>query len=315
MAAKKSNTDRGTTSKCFKSDVIVVAGGVSFEVNFFPPRKSTNDMKLESTCPACYAADPLSEPIKTEVFHHCGRGIAAHGPFKYGDLVRATKDDDGDLRVIGTVEEVKAVRGIDDDPDNEDVADNTFHLVAHPAADVENSTYPLGTPYIMRPVPGKPTAIFPFFQELVGNDGRYTVGKGKAAKQMVLIGEVTLKGNRKLMQLRTWNGQLVCQELVRPEDLHEFEPVATKKDARFADLVTASLENCEEDFDPENFENEARKRLAAFREMRLADSTASVTVMPTRAAVPVAQDDDALLLQLQASVAAVSKAKAGKKAS
>lgn len=282
-------------------------------VNFFPPRRSTNDMKLESSCPECHAAG--AAPIKTEVFHHCGAGIAGHGPFKYSDLVRATKDDDGEMRVIGSVEEVNAVKGVNDDPDLDDDEDLSFHLVAHLAELVEASTYPLGTPYILRPVPGTPTALLPFFLDMIGHDGRYKVGTGKAAKFMTLVGHVTLKGNRKFMQIRTWNGQLVAQELLRPEDLHSFEPITVVKNPKFAPLIETSLEIIEEDFDPANYENESRKRLAAFRDARMADSTATVIPMPKRAEVPAAQDDDAMLAALEASVAAAKAAKKQKAAS
>lgn len=316
MAGKKSNTDKGTSSRCFASERQLVVGGVAVEVNFFPPRRSTNDMKLESSCPACYAADQAAEPIKTEVFHHCGRGIAGHGPFKYADLVRATKDDDGVMQVIGSVEEVNAVKGVNDDPDLEEDEDLSFHLIGHLAEKIEASTYPLGTPYILRPVPGKPNWLFPFLFEKIGHDGRYKVGTGKTAKVMVLVGHVVLKGNRKFMMIRTWNGQLVAQELLRPEDVHEFAPIEIVKNPKFAKLVDDSLELIEEEFDPANYENETRKRMAEFRDARLADSTATIIPMPTRvAAVPAELDEDAMLLALTASVAAAKAAKAEKAAS
>lgn len=287
MAAKKVPTDTGTTSRCFKKDVTVQLGPIGFAVNFYPPKRSTQDAKFESLCPTC-----LSD-AKTQ--YYCIEHDD-HGPFASDEIVRRQVNTE----VITTAAEVAAVKA----EENSDA----FNLFAYPADDIERNTFAVGTPYVMRPVPGTPAPLYPTLLAKIGRDGRINGGDQEVA--LTLVGEVVLKGNKKLMQLRSWKGHLVAQELARPEDTHAFEDLDLVPDERFDSFVDDSIELATEEFDPDAFENQARKRLAEWAEAKADAGEDGVVVPIIREAKPAVNQEDAMLAQLEASIAVAKAAKA-----
>lgn len=277
--AKKTETDRGTSARCFKKGVKVVLGPIGFDVNFFPPRRSHSD-DLISLCPTCL------EEAKQKYW--CEEHD--HGPFSYGEIVRGFEAG----QPVASAEEIKAVKGVEDSDE--------FNLFRYPAADVEASTYPVGTPYVMRPVPGTPAPLYPMVMAKIGADGRVNMGNDQI---VTLVGEVVLKGNRKLMQLRTWKGHLVAQELCRPESLHEFEELSLTPDDRFEQFVDDSIDLIGADFDPESFADQARQRVAEFTAARAEGG--EVIALPVRDDEPARDDSGDMFAQLAASVAMAKK--------
>jgi non-homologous end joining protein Ku len=278
---------------------------INFDVALHPPKDNSDAVKYDSVCPGCHAADKDADATKLTTQYHCPVNDK-HGPYLSADVLKATKVGKA-LRIVATVEEVAEVRAVDE----EDPTKENLVLTAYDALQVEATTYPIGTAYVM--TPNVKTKAFPIFLATVGHDGRINAGDGLP---ITLIGEVTLRNNRKLMQVRRWGDQLVLQELARPDELKtEFgtyvEDIPDKAVLGLATMLTAESRP----FVGAEFQNEQRAKLRAFTDARLESPDAQVINLPQRETVAKATTDDALLAMLEASVVDAKKPAPAKRAS
>lgn len=281
--------------RAFKSNLTVSFGVVTFQVDLIPPRNTGDDTTFESACPTCHTNDPAARATKLSVSYRCPLG---HGPFSASETLKAAADDNV-MRVIGTNAEVRAAKdGVDPTPNQ---------LVLRPfyAEEVEANTYPIGTAYVL--VQKGRSAGFPLLLSLLDHAGHL---KGEDGRGLVLIGEVTLRESRKLVQIRRWNDLLVIQELARPDDLKSgFAVCADPADERFLAPVTALMSAEAKVFDPNEFLNPQRKRLQEFTTARLAGTV--TVVAPAAVTTTAPEDSDVMLRLLTRSVAKARKAAPG----
>lgn len=283
-----------------KKNVIVQVALLNFTVDLYSP-KSSKDEDLVSVCPDCHTAEPKADGVKLDLNYTCPVD-AKHGPFKYrsNEVMRAKKEGKA-LRVVARPDEIAEAKAPEGDKPAKGEA-TLFDLVPHYADEIEVDTYPVGTPYVLTPTMASP--VFASFMAKIGHDGRIA-----GDRPTTLIGELVLSGKAKLFQLRTWNGQLVAQELCRPEELNEFEPPLQRIDERFESVIDKMLTSAIVPFDRDGYVDAARARIAALITTRLADGP-DATVTPIKQNVAVPTSDDALLAMLEASVAAVEGSKA-----
>lgn len=276
---------------------------LTFEADLVPPKDTAEDIKYERVCPACHKDKPEADATKLTSRYHCPAN-AKHGPFATAEVLNATKVGKA-LRVVATTEQVAEAREIDDD----DPQKETLVLSAYDALEVETATYPIGTAYVCAVDPGqKPYSLL---LAAVGHDGRINAGGGMP---VTLIGEVVLRNNRKLMQVRRWGDQLVLQELARPDDLKQgFEARGTDLPDNAVAGLAAFFQNEAKPFKPQEFLNEQRARMQAFTASQL-DPDAEVIALPTRTVAAAPDADDALMAALEASVTQAKKAPAKKAA-
>lgn len=299
--AKAPKTPKRKMGRSVISKVQLSLGLVTITGNLCAVRKSESSSKptvngekvtVESACPTCF--DATGDFTKVNQRYVC-EDDPTHGPFGRGDVLKAV-----DGQVIGTSEEYLA-SAKDDDDDSGDEIKNMI-LVPHLAEEVEQSTIFTGAAYAF--APAIDSAIYDILVSRIGADGAIDLPDGRR----VLVGEVLSRGTKSLYQLRTWNGQLIAQELARPEYMYEMEAkqleVNEAYDAMFATLVETSTEP----FDPATYEDESRKRLEEFVNSRTGEDGPKLA--GSKSETLKAAGEDAMLAMLAASVDAARARKA-----
>lgn len=259
--------------------------------------------KMRSACPDCYAADPKALAVTMKSIERFCSSDKNHGPYDTAECLKATEGPDG-LRVIGTKDEVKAAKdvvGADEDP--------TLELKVFPALDVEEATTlkPDGVAYTFRTKDSK-SPLMAYLTKNLGSDGRIEI----AGKPMVLVDEITLRGTRKLVQLRTWRGLLVLQELARPQDAQAPEAIDYTLKEQHETMIEAIISAAATEFDAAAYTDEARERLAKFAAETTAKAAGVSPIKPSSGAKhykKLASNDDDITALLEASLAAIVKEK------
>jgi hypothetical protein len=260
--------------------------------------------KLHSACPDCYAADPKALAVTMQSIQRFCNAAKPHGPFDTAECLKAAEGPDG-LRVIGTKDDVKAakeVEGADEDP--------TLELKVFPAAEVEEATTPKpdGVAYTFRTKDAK-SPLMAYLVKHLGTDGRILIN----GESMVLVDEITLRGTRKLVQLRTWRGLVVLQELARPQDAQAPEAIDYTLKDQHASMIETIIATAATAFDPEAYTDDARERLAKFAAETTAKAAGVSPIKPSSGAKhykKVDSSDDDVMALLEASLAQVVKDKA-----
>lgn len=248
---------------------------------------------LKSCCPTCAnagAAVPLFERFLCP-------NSPDHGPFRRFDAVKGKEINKNHVVLVGTQNEVADVTDVPDDQKKQ--------LVVRPfkASEVESQTYPLGpgsygTAYIFTPT--TKSELFPILMHLLDSSGRVQVGN----EPRILIGDINLRGQWKLMKLQTWNGHLMLHELVRPNEIVQHEPVQVPEvDQRYLDLTTSLIEADTVPFLAEDHTNEGRQKLAAF----VAERVAAAGDRPTLAIEAVKLEQSNVSVSLMAALEAAVK--------
>lgn len=154
--------------------------------------------------------------------------------------------------------------------------DGELDLHRVPRADLDAATYPSGYVYRLRPKKDAASTLGLIFKSVmaIADD-----------PDTALLGQVKLRGLTRLYRFSTWQGQLLIQELIRPDQIsvtlddHSGIPV----DERIAGQLEMVL--TPEPFDPEAWHDEKAARTAELDEKLLAGE---VFVAPaTEAAVDI----------------------------
>lgn len=273
-----------TKQRAAASDVAIGLGLIRTTVDVVPARRSDGEAKFKLICPQC------TTPTRGAQTYICIHDETHH--YTSDEADRAIEVDKVLKRV--TPEEIAAIK------DTELPAGEINFLVV-PAAEVEAATLPSGALYRLRPKAENDQA-YGLFAALV-SDPAYA-----------FIGELTMRSNQKLYRASVWKGQVVLQELVRPSEFHEADPIDIHIDPRLAAVSAKLVETLAESFDPDAFANRIRERALALAEAKRSGAPAPAKPKPV---TPTAVDaTDQLLAMLTASVAAAEAAKApAKKAS
>lgn len=254
------------------SDVsFTVLGLISFQADLMPLTESTvKEISFKLVCPDC------AEPTKLDQKYLCPAG---HGPFSTSDAARA-KEVQKDRLVHVTAEEIKAVK-------EPTLPAKEMTVSVFPAAQVDDATRPSGLAYRVRAEKNLP--VVSMIADLVtGGD-------------FALIGELTLgRSGQKLYRLSTWKGELVLEELARPDEVIEFAATTVPYDAKLLDQAKQLASLQAGDFDPVQFRDQARERAHALDEAKLAGAPAPKPA----AALPAKEGTTDLLAALEASIAA-----------
>lgn len=241
------------------SDVTLQVGLLSVTGSLYPLASSppAGGVRLTSVCPTCKDEGGIS---KTFTQHTCHAG---HGPFEASEVLKATGSGKN-LKVLATAEEVKEIRA-----ESNQGPGKTCSLSAYPADLVASATFPISTPYVFATADNKNPAIN-LLRESISEDGSIDTEKG----EVVLLGEVQLRTDApaKLVTLRVREGQLLVQEIARPENMNEFDQPATKSVGeglreQFGQLLAATVQ----DFDAEDLKATSVQKFAAFVTERIGE--------------------------------------------
>lgn len=223
------------------SKVTVAFGLVSFPVDLLPATISkASKAAVASTslvCPTCKAAG-VDHKLKQQ--YACPHD-ASHGPFLKGDAARSAVID-GVMRPLdtATVDEIRQPH----------VERGVIELTLHPAAQVEEHTLTSGNIYRMRPK---------------GNEAHYGLVLELVARnpEVAFLCEVTNKGSTLLYRMVAHAGVLTLFEVVRPDRIHEPEPIEVSFDPKLLTTGQALVDSLVEPFDPAAFVDRRQARLEA----------------------------------------------------
>lgn len=273
--------------RAFQSGVgfSLFGGMMTMTADVVPIRRPNADKStIVTCCPDCAEGGKMVR-VREQFFCEID---PKHGPFKRGEGAKGREVGDDEYEPVG-IEELAAAR-------EPDLPEKELTLGIFPVAEIESFTRPDGFGYRVRP--GKVGTSMKAYGILMA-----ILEKGEYA----LVAEANFKSSQKPYRLMLWEGQLVLQSLVRPDDLAERETIeAEMPDKRTMTAVAAWLAENAEAFEPERFRNLRRERLEAL------GGEGTIIAMPKK---PAAEPEFDLAAQLEASLAAVPKrATAAKKA-
>lgn len=192
------------------------------------------------------------------------------------DLRLAKELDDGTLTFVDE-DEVEAAR-------TSDLPLNVAEVSVHPARDVDGRIWsdPNGGAYVFQPA--TTNEHYAALVEAVGTD------------EHVFLGVANIRNSESFFRLRAWNGHLVVEKILWPEEVNEYEPVEVTTNSKLAAAITEMVRGLEEDFDPENYTSSTREKLTALT-TSLADGTATPAASTPK---PKAEESGGLLAAIEA---------------
>ncbi len=253
----------GTALRKYVSDFTVAVGPIVTSGHLLMVTKSGKDdyKKFTAVCPEC------PKPTKTDQKYICPQG---HGPFDYQDLTRAKKLDDSSIVPVDATVVAETQKST--------LPLNIIKATVHPPADVWNSTYTGDNAYVF--VPRIVDEYHALLVRLVSESGH------------TFVGLCNLRNNEGLFRLDVWQGYIVVQKLLWPEECNEFPTTEIDgcDDDTLADFV-AVLERKAQPFVASEYRNTARDRLEALNASLAGEEVpASAITIPTPAPKPNLRD-------------------------
>jgi non-homologous end joining protein Ku len=210
----------------------------------------------------------------------------SHGPFTSGECSRAKEV--GDSLVLVNADEIAAVRGTDD----AEGTGSNLRLRVHPSTQVNRKSWPTGNTYWFEPNKGSEQS-YGLLADLAGEP------------DFAFTGTMMLRKAEKFFRLVRADFGLVLMELVRPEQVHEFEMPVTGYSGELLGMALELVDRQMVDFDPSDYRSKIGERMADMLAAK-GDGTFA-PVAATKTAVSTTDDLAALL---QASITASEEAKA-----
>lgn len=251
------------------SNVSISLGMVNLAVDLIPAQKSkatktSETQTLSSVCPTCTTAEPVRQLLFCSALPHL------HGPFKAADVHKATMVGDKLTKVDPTKLAAAKVA------EPTDARKGSVLLSVFPADQVEAATMPSGNIYRLRLPAKAPKASFEtyaLFRHLT------------ADRERAFLGEVVSRNVAKLYRLvNRGDGVVTLAELVRPEEFHAAEPVDGEVPERVMEMAERFIAMMVEDFDPEQWRDGAKDRLAQLQAKLVEVPEATVTELSSQTA-------------------------------
>lgn len=199
--------------------------------------KTDTANKYVSVCPDCEAPTPVRQQyVCTEE--------SSHGPFVQGDLtVKARKVGDDLVRV--SAEEVKAAR-------TSELPLNVFQATVHARDEISANVVPGSKSYIFLPrSPDQYYGLLTLMLEAGDNE---------------FIAVCNIKHVEGLYRLTLWNGSVLLQQLLWPEDVNEFEPVQADASQQLVEAAREMIERIRVPFDPDNYRSTVKEKIRRINE-------------------------------------------------
>jgi hypothetical protein len=272
-------SDTAIQKKPFVRGLNLTFGLLSVNGNVLNVRKP--NVKAEESFKMICPLHP-STPHLVSQRYVCADGIDPE-PFLPGDCLKGRPTDDG--YVVVDADEAKAIR-------TSDIPPKTLDLAAHPYE--PSSTFASGGAYVF--APESANQFYSTLLLLVDEQGVVETESGPK----MLVGLVAYKkGSETFVRLERWGKQLVLRELIRPQDVDEFQPTEGTVDTKVLDMARQLIDAQAEDFDPDAYRAKVRDRIAALVE-QAADGQVDVKALT---AAPRESIEDLLMKSLEAAVA------------
>lgn len=276
-------------------DLVLFGGLTTATVDLFAAARSDRGVSYKLVCPdPAHTEDGSHQCVKLEQRYVCPEDDS-HGPYARDEAARAEelgKGKDKTLALV-TAEEIEAVK-------DAGMPVGRIEVHAFRREDLAAHTRPAGSLYRLEPEKDKSgTPVLPQLVAMLADLAQ--------DPEIALVGEAPLDSSAaaKMWELTTWRGALFLQELIRPDDLNEF-------DQEEVTYVSELLEKCRtfahqnvETFEPEAWRNQLKERAHALAEQKAANPDAVVSI--PRPDKPAADPLDGLLGALDASIKQAKK--------
>lgn len=276
------------TKKAFLRDLNITFGVMEATGDLFTPLvpNANKAEKFRMACPTCALKDeavPVAQRYICTEHEHDGE---VYEPYECGKF----KEVD-DEYVLVDAEAVQAAKEASDLPDKKLI------LTAHDAKEVAPYLVNTGNTYIFQP--GGESNFYGVLLRIIGDDGLVQTDTGPK----VLMGEMLVRKEEKIFKLGKWNGQVVIQEVARPEDIDSFAERSDTVPDKLVVLTKTLIDTGAEDFKPDEYRKSVRDRYADV----IAEAQGGAPVAKKAKAAPADTADD-LIAKLEAAIQAnVSK--------
>lgn len=209
-----------------------------------------------------------------------------HGLFEPSEC-QSAKEVSKDELVLVDKDAIRAAKEASDLPKN------TLVLTSHDAASVEPYLVHTGSTYVFSV--DSDSQFYAIMHRILADDSGY-VNTDTGPK--ILMGEMVVRGDEKVFRLSKWNGQIVLQEIARPEDVDRFPDASREADDKLVVLTRTLVDANTEEFNAGEYRKTVRDRYAALVEA--AGDGIPVTSGPAKRK----ESTDDLAAMLEAAIAA-----------
>jgi non-homologous end joining protein Ku len=204
---------------------------------------------------------PIRVPDRAPKLHYCTPDaqpvrqcyIDADGKTYFPEeLGRATLDDDGNLVPVNTdaIEQAKT----------SDLPLNILNLTAHAADDLDSYLFPSNNnAYIFEPV--IKNSSNKIIDDPVNTQWHDFINVIVRESEAVFIGRCNLRNFEGLYKLSHYQGYLVVQKMLYPEDLNQYETIRPELDSVVLDKALSVVQSMVKPFDPDSYGNVISDRL------------------------------------------------------
>lgn len=270
-----------------QADVVMSLGMVQMVGNLYTPEatESKKSAKFKNCCGVCHATSNTVSTLRNRSY------CEVHDDYVTSeDIIKGKEGDGGEVTIVGTVEEIKEIK-------ESTLTAKVMDLVVHRADEVDAALFAgEGTAYVF--LPDSKSEFYHVLMSLMDEDGRILCDDGD---DRVILSNLRVRDTDHLVRLTKWNGHLVIKSMLRPEQLKEFPvvegPDISEKNMDMGRMIIAAQT---EDFDPENYRDENRKRLAEWIQAR----SAGVTITPAPRSAETGKNLDDMLAQALAAAQA-----------
>lgn len=206
---------------------------------------------------------PIRTPDRSPKLHYCTQDgqpvrqcyVDSDGKTYFAEeLGRATMDDDGNLVPVNT-EAINQAK-------TSELPLNILNLVAHNSSDVEQFLFPSNNnAYIFEPV--VKNASNKIIDDPVNRQWHDFLNVVVRDSNAVFMGRCNLRNFEGLFRLSHYQGYLVVQKMLYPEDLNQYEPMTPELDPLVLDKALSVVENMVQPFNPDTYNNVIADRVIA----------------------------------------------------
>lgn len=209
--------------------------------------KANENNQFVSLCPDC---DLTNEYRRVSQQYICAHD-EDHGPFVQRELTVKGRDIGDGVFARVSADEVAAAR-------TSELPLNLFDATVHPKADVEAATYSDDNAYVF--VPRVADEYFAVLVKMIEDDDN------------AFVAMANVRNSEGFFGLRVWNGQIVLQKLLWPEDLNEFDVNDTEASDDLFEAAKLMLGRISAPFDADTYRSGVRDRLSAINDAMTGDS-------------------------------------------
>jgi non-homologous end joining protein Ku len=215
----------------------------------FGPATTTGRLlpiRLPDAAPKLHYCTPEGQPVK-----QCYIDTDSKTYFP-DELGRAVMDEDGNLVQVDA-EAVTAAK-------TSDLPLNVINLTAHNADEVERFLFPSNNnAYIFDPV--IKNSSNKIIDDPVNTQWHDFMNVLVRDSEATFVGVCNLRNHEGLFRLSHYQGYIVIQKMLYPENLNQYEPIRPELDATVRDKALSVVRSMVQPFDPEAYRNSVTERL------------------------------------------------------